>query len=193
MGTEKSPGTKLFCVSGPVKKPGVFERPLGYPLKKLIFEDAGGMIDGKQLKAVIPGGASAPVLLPAEIETLTLDYEAIAAAGSMLGSGAVMVIPHDQPMMELLRILVNFFHHESCGQCTPCREGTGWLANIVQGVEEKTAVPEDIEKLYQIALHMEGRTICALSDAAAMPTKAITKKFADELKQTIYANSRLGG
>lgn len=192
MGTEKSPGTKLFCVSGPVKKPGVFERPLGYPLKKLIFEDAGGMIDGKQLKAVIPGGASAPVLLPAEIETLTLDYEAIAAAGSMLGSGAVMVIPHDQPMMELLRILVNFFHHESCGQCTPCREGTGWLANIVQGVEEKTAVPEDIEKLYQIALHMEGRTICALSDAAAMPTKAITKKFADELKQTIYANSRLG-
>ncbi len=193
MGTEKSPGTKLFCVSGPVKKPGVFERPLGYPLKKLIFEDAGGMIDGKQLKAVIPGGASAPVLLPAEIETLTLDYEAIAAAGSMLGSGAVMVIPHDQPMMELLRILVNFFHHESCGQCTPCREGTGWLANIVQGVEEKTALPEDIEKLYQIALHMEGRTICALSDAAAMPTKAITKKFADELKQTIYANSRLGG
>lgn len=193
MGTEKSPGTKLFCVSGPVKKPGVFERPLGYPLKKLIFEDAGGMIDGKQLKAVIPGGASAPVLLPGEIETLTLDYEAIAAAGSMLGSGAVMVIPHDQPMMELLRILVNFFHHESCGQCTPCREGTGWLANIVQGVEEKTALPEDIEKLYQIALHMEGRTICALSDAAAMPTKAITKKFADELKQTIYANSRLGG
>ncbi len=185
MGTEKSPGTKLFCVSGPVKKPGVFERPLGYPLKKLIFEDAGGMLDGKQLKAVIPGGASAPVLLPAEIETLTLDYEAIAAAGSMLGSGAVMVIPHDQPMMELLRILVNFFHHESCGQCTPCREGTGWLASVVQGVEEKTATPEDVEKLYQIAVHMEGRTICALSDAAAMPTKAITRKFADELKRSI--------
>ena len=185
IGTEKSPGTKLFCVSGPVKKPGVYERPLGYPLKKLIFEDAGGLLDGKQLKAVIPGGASAPVLLPAEIETLTLDYEAIAAAGSMLGSGAVMVIPHDQPMMALLRILVNFFHHESCGQCTPCREGTGWLANVVQGVEEKTATPEDVEKLYQIAVHMEGRTICALSDAAAMPTKAITKKFADELKRSI--------
>jgi len=182
MGTEKSPGTKLFCVSGPVKNPGVFEVPLGYPLKKLIFEDAGGLLEGMKLKAVIPGGASAPVLLPAEIENLTLDYEAIAGAGSMLGSGAVMVIPEGQCMMELLRILVNFFHHESCGQCTPCREGTGWLANIVQGFDEPGADPNDVEKLYQVALHMEGRTICALSDAAAMPTKAITKKFAQELK-----------
>ena len=187
IGTEKSPGTKLFCISGAVKKPGVYEKPLGYPLKKLIEEDAGGMIDGARLKAVIPGGASAPVLTAAEVENMPLDFDSLAAAGSMLGSGAVIVIPDSQSMFEMLKVTADFYHHESCGQCTPCREGTGWIANILQGVQEKKASQEDYDRVFQIADQMMGRTICALSDAAAMPTKAMIKKFRDELNQQLKA------
>lgn len=182
IGTEKSPGTKLFCISGPVQKPGVYELPLGYSFEKFLNEDAGGMLPGKQLKACIPGGASAPILLPDELKGLTMDYEAIAAKGSMLGSGAVMIIPEGQSMVELLKVITDFFAHESCGQCTPCREGTGWLANIMAGVVEKTAKQDDVDRMGKIASFMGGRTICALSDAAAMPVMSIVKKFGPELK-----------
>jgi NADH-quinone oxidoreductase subunit F len=182
MGTEKSPGTKLFCISGPVKKPGVYELPLGYPFMKILNEDAGGMLPGKKMKACIPGGASAPILTPTELADLNMDYEALAAKGSMLGSGAIMIVDEDTSMVELLKIVTDFFAHESCGQCTPCREGTGWLANIMAGVKTRQAREEDIDRLYNVAMAMGGRTICALSDAAAMPTMSIVKKFGHELK-----------
>jgi NADH-quinone oxidoreductase subunit F len=189
IGTEKSPGTKLFCISGPVKRPGVYELPLGYPFMKFLNEDAGGMLPGRDLKACIPGGASAPILTPEELGDLTMDYEAIAAKGSMLGSGAVMMIPKDQSMVELLKIIADFFAHESCGQCTPCREGTGWLANIMVGIKQRTAKESDVDLMYQVAGHMGGRTICALSDAAAMPTMSIVKKFGQEIKDYITRGS----
>jgi NADH-quinone oxidoreductase subunit F len=192
IGTEKSPGTKLFCISGPVLRPGVYELPLGYSLQRFIDEDAGGMIAGKKLKAVIPGGASAPVLTAAEVSALTLDYEAMAAAKTMLGSGAVIVIPEGQSMVELLKITVDFFHHESCGQCTPCREGTGWLSNIMRGVWERKAKLKDVDRLIEIANNMEGRTICALSDAAAMPTRGIATKFGDEIRSYIQRGGGKG-
>jgi NADH-quinone oxidoreductase subunit F len=191
IGTEKSPGTKLFCVSGPVRKPGVFEKPLGYSLKKLIDEDAGGMIEGKSLKAVIPGGASAPIFTASEVESINLDFDSVAAAGSMLGSGAIIVIPSDQSMFEILKVTVDFYHHESCGQCTPCREGTGWISNILHGVKNKHGHVEDYDKIYSIADQMMGKTICALSDAAAMPTKAIVKKFREELNQELVKSKRI--
>jgi len=181
IGTEKSAGTKLFCISGRVRKPGVYELPLGYPFKKFLEEDAGGMLPGYKLKACIPGGLSAPILLPQELETLTLDYEGLAGAGSMLGSGAVMIIDDKQSMVDILRNTVDFFHHESCGQCTPCREGTGWLANIMGGVASGKGRTGDVDKMHSVAKHMGGRTICALSDAAAMPTMSIVKKFEHEL------------
>ena len=174
-------GQNCFCISGPVKKPGVYEVPLGYPLKKFIEEKAGGLRDGVKLKGVIPGGLSAPVLLPDEVEKVNLDYESLAAAKSMLGSGAIVVIPEGQCMVELLKVTLDFFHHESCGQCTPCREGTGWLANIMKTVVRSKAQDDCYDKMYAIASHMEGKTICALSDAAAMPTKAIITKFKKEL------------
>lgn len=181
IGTEKSAGTKLFCISGPVKKPGVYEVPLGYPLKDFIEKEAGGLRDGVKLKGVIPGGLSAPVLLPEEVEQVNLDYESIASFGSMLGSGAIIVIPESQCMVELLKVTLDFYHHESCGQCTPCREGTGWLANIMKTVMQSKAQEDCYDKMYEIASHMAGRTICALSDAAAMPSKAIISKFKSEL------------
>ncbi len=189
IGTEKSPGTKLFCISGPVVRPGVYEVPLGYSFEKFIFEDVGGLLPGKEMKGCIPGGASAPILLPEELKGLTMDYEAIAAKGSMLGSGAVMIVPKDQSMVELLRVVLDFFAHESCGQCTPCREGTGWLANIMKGIENRQAKAADVERMYTIANSMAGRTICALSDAAAMPTKAIVQKFGDELRAHLAQRS----
>ena len=183
IGTEKSPGTKLFCISGKIKRPGVYELPLGYSFKKFLNEDAGGMLPGSELKACIPGGASAPILVPSELETLSLDYEAIAAAGSMLGSGAVMIIDDKMSMVKLLKVVTDFYAHESCGQCTPCREGTGWLANIMAGIESQQAKVEDVDRLMTISKVMGGRTICALSDAAAMPTMGIVKKFGHELKK----------
>jgi NADH-quinone oxidoreductase subunit F len=181
-GTEKSPGTKLFSISGALKRPGVYEVPLGYSFEKLIYEDCGGFVGGKTLKGVIPGGASAPVLTPEELKGLTLDYEALQGVGSMLGSGAIMVIDDSQSIVELLKCTIDFFAHESCGQCTPCREGTGWLSNIMLGISERSEAAQSVDKLHTIAQSMGGRTICALSDACAMPTMAFVKKYADELK-----------
>lgn len=182
-GTEKSPGTKLFSISGAIQKPGVYEIPLGTPFMDFLTNTCGGMIDGKILKACIPGGASAPVLTAKELETLTLDYECLAEAGSMLGSGAIMIIDEDQSMAEVLKVTLDFFAHESCGQCTPCREGTGWLANIMAGVEEGKVEKADVDKVYTIAKSMAGRTICALSDAAAGPAMSFVQKYGDEIKQ----------
>ncbi|MDL1871835.1 NADH-quinone oxidoreductase subunit NuoF [Deltaproteobacteria bacterium PRO3] len=184
-GTEKSPGTKLFSVSGHVQRPGNYEVPLGYPLKKLIYEDCGGMRDGKALKAVIPGGSSVPVLTAAEAEEVTLDYEALAAKGSMLGSGGVIVMDETVDMVKALTNLAHFYSHESCGQCSPCREGTGWSHKILKRMLAGEGRPGDLEQLEKNADHMMGKTICVLADALAMPIQSYLKKFRKEFEAYI--------
>lgn len=186
-GTEKSPGTKLFCVSGHVQRPGNYEVPLGYPLKKLIYEDCGGMRDGKALKAVIPGGSSVPILTAAEVEDVTLDYEALMAKGSMLGSGGVIVMDETVDMVKSLTNLAHFYSHESCGQCSPCREGTGWSHKILKRILAGEGRPGDIEQLEKNADHMMGKTICVLADALAMPIQSYLKKFRKEFEAYIKA------
>jgi len=181
-GTDNSPGTKLFCVSGHVNKPGVYELPLGFPLMRLIDEFAGGVKNGLKLKAVIPGGASTPVLKAEECREVKLDYESLAAAGSSLGSGAVIVIAEGTCMPKLLEILAHFYAHESCGQCTPCREGTGWAAQISARVHRGDAELSDIDLLYSLGEGMIGRTICPLADAAACPLMTFTAKFREEFE-----------
>lgn len=181
-GTEKSAGTKLFSLSGNVMKPGNYEVPLGYPLIDLINNEGGGMKPGKKLKAVIPGGSSAPVLTYNEVLKANMDYESLAGLGSMLGSGAVIVIDDSNCMVDMLGVLTHFYHHESCGQCTPCREGTGWLNKIVHSILEGKGRLQDVELLEKVADNMKGRTICALSDAAALPVLSFVSKFRDEFE-----------
>ncbi|WP_434778612.1 NADH-quinone oxidoreductase subunit NuoF [Neisseria sp. Ec49-e6-T10] len=177
-------GTKLFSVSGHVERPGNYEVPLGTPFSQLL-EMAGGMRHGKKLKAVIPGGSSAPVL-PADIMMdLTMDYDAISKAGSMLGSGAVIVMDEDVCMVKALERLSYFYHEESCGQCTPCREGTGWLYRIVHRIEHGQGRTEDLELLASVGNNMAGRTICALADAAVFPVRSFTKHFLHEFEHHI--------
>ncbi|MBX3017485.1 MAG: NADH-quinone oxidoreductase subunit NuoF [Bdellovibrionaceae bacterium] len=180
-GTEKSAGTKLFSISGAVVHGGNFEVPLAYPLKDLISM-AGGLRPGRQLKAVIPGGSSSPVLTAEEANRATLDYECLAQMGSMLGSGAVIVLDDTTCMVEALANLTHFYHHESCGQCTPCREGTGWLDKIVHSILSGRGRLQDIDLLVKVADNMKGRTICALSDAAALPVISFVSKFRDEFE-----------
>lgn len=181
-GTEKSAGTKLFSVSGNVLKPGNYEVPLGYPLKDLIFNLCGGLKPGRKLKAVIPGGSSAPVLTAEETMKATMDYECLAQMGSMLGSGAVIVIDDSNCMVDMLKVILHFYHHESCGQCTPCREGTGWIHKIVSSIVTGQGRLQDINLIEKVSKQMMGRTICALSDAAAMPAISFVTKFRDEFE-----------
>lgn len=181
-GTEKSAGTKLFSLSGNVVRPGNYEVPLGYSMKDMIYKLGGGLKPGRKLKAVIPGGSSAPVLTAEEAERVNLDYEALAGMGSMLGSGAIIVIDDSQCMVDMLGVLTHFYHHESCGQCTPCREGTGWLNKITHSILEGRGRLQDIELLEKVADNMKGRTICALSDAAALPVLSFVSKFRDEFE-----------
>ncbi|MBI4802752.1 MAG: NADH-quinone oxidoreductase subunit NuoF [Elusimicrobia bacterium] len=180
IGNGKSAGTKLFCVSGPVNKPGVYELPLGVTFRELLEKSCGGMKPGKKLKAVIPGGSSTPVLTAEEAWAVKLDYESLAASGSMLGSGAVIVIDESQCMVKLLEVLARFYHHESCGQCTPCREGCGWIEKILNRLEEGKGSAEDIDTLYSVADAMKDRTICPLADALALPVMSFVKKFRSE-------------
>ncbi len=184
-GTEKSAGTKLFSVSGNVVRPGNYEVPLGIPLKTLINDVCGGLRPGRQLKAVIPGGSSAPVLTAEESWKVTMDYEALAQMGSMLGSGAVIVIDDSNNMVDMLSVLMHFYHHESCGQCTPCREGTGWLNKIVHRILHGHGETKDLDLISKVAQQMMGKTICALSDAAAMPAISFVTKFRDEFESHI--------
>lgn len=179
IGIEKAGGTKLFSISGHIERPGNYEIPLGTPFAELLAM-AGGVRGGKKLKAVIPGGSSAPVL-PAEIMMgLNMDYDSIAKAGSMLGSGAVIVMDEDVCMVKALERLSYFYQEESCGQCTPCREGTGWLYRIVHRIANGEGRMEDLDLLDSIGNNMAGRTICALADAAVFPVRGFTKHFRDE-------------
>jgi len=185
MGVKKNPGTRLFGLSGHVDRPGIYERPTGYPLKKLLFEDAGGVLGGKALKAVIPGGSSTPILTAAEAEHLTLDAEALSKAGSMLGSGAIIVIAEGTCMVRLLQVLTRFYSHESCGQCTPCREGTDWMNRILQRILAGQGTAADLVSLQEIPQAIMGKTICALGDAASMPVLSFIKKFGPEFQHYI--------
>jgi len=180
-GTEKSPGTKIFCLCGHVEKPGLYEVPLGISLREMIFDLGGGIPGGRQLKAVIPGGSSAAVLTADEID-VKMDFDSLAAAKTMLGSGGVIVMDDSTCMVDALWNVLRFYHHESCGQCTPCREGTGWLDKILGRLETGRGTSADLGVILEICDEMVGRTICVLADAAAMPAKSIVQKFKAEFE-----------
>ncbi|MCU0766498.1 MAG: NADH-quinone oxidoreductase subunit NuoF [Gammaproteobacteria bacterium] len=179
IGVANSGGPKLFSVSGNVARPGNYEVPLGTPFATLL-EMAGGVRGGRKLKAVIPGGSSAPVIPGDVMMDLTMDYDAIAKAGSMLGSGAVIVMDDTNCMVRVLDRVSYFYYEESCGQCTPCREGTGWMHRVIHRIETGKGRPEDLDLLDDVAAKIQGRTICALGDAAAMPVASFVRHFRDE-------------
>jgi NADH-quinone oxidoreductase subunit F len=180
MGTEKSKGTKLFSVSGHISKPGVYELEMGYPFMKFLEEDCGGVPNGKKLKGVIPGGASMPVLRPEEIEKVNLDYESVQAAGSLLGSGGVIVMDETTCMVRAAWNIARFFAHESCGQCSPCREGCHWMEKIFHRIEHGEGRRGDLELILDVSGNIMGNTICPFGDAAAMPAAAFIKKYRGE-------------
>lgn len=183
-GRPNNGGTKLFCVSGHVNNPGNFEIPLGTPFSELL-KMAGGVRNGHKLKAVIPGGSSVPVL-PADIIMETdMDYDSLSKAGSMLGAGSVIVMDETTCMVGALARLSHFYYEESCGQCTPCREGTGWLAKVMHRIEHGQGVQEDLDLLNDVAHRIGGRTICALGDAAAMPVMSFLKHYREEFQYHI--------
>ena len=179
LGKPNNGGTKIFSVSGDVARPGNYEVPLGTPFAKLL-ELAGGMRDGKKIKGVIPGGSSMPVIRGDLMMQTDMDYDSIAKAGSMLGSGAVIVMNEERCMVKSLLRLSYFYYEESCGQCTPCREGTGWLYRMVHRIEHGEGRPDDLDTLLSVCDGIQGRTICALGDAAAMPVRAMIKNYTDE-------------
>ena len=183
-GKPNNGGTKIYSVSGDVELPGNYEVPMGTPFAKLL-ELAGGVRQGRQLKAVIPGGSSSPILPASIMMECTMDYDSIAKAGSMLGSGAVIVLDDSRCMVKSLQRLSYFYMHESCGQCTPCREGTGWLSRVVDRIENGQGRPSDMELLDNVAENIMGRTICALGDASAMPVRAMIKHFRHEFEHHI--------
>jgi NADH-quinone oxidoreductase subunit F len=184
LGKPNNGGSKLFSVSGHVNKPGNYEIPMGTPFAELL-EMAGGVRTGHKLKAVIPGGSSTPVLPGHVMMDVTMDYDSISKAGSMLGAGSVIVIDDSTCMVKALARLSHFYYEESCGQCTPCREGTGWLARVVHRIEHGEGRQEDLDRLDDVAAKIMGRTICALGDAAAMPVASFIKHFRDEFQYHI--------
>lgn len=184
LGVENAGGAKVFSVSGHVNAPGNFEIPMGTPFADLL-ELAGGVRQGRKLKAVIPGGSSVPVVPASTMLDVTMDYDAITQAGSMLGSGAVIVMDETTDMVEALRRISRFYMAESCGQCTPCREGTGWVYRVLTRIVRGQGKHEDLERLDHVARRIEGRTICALGDAAAMPVRSFLRHFRPEFEHYI--------
>jgi NADH-quinone oxidoreductase subunit F len=185
-GTEKSAGTKVLSVSGPVKRPGNYEIPLGLPLRTLIEspEYCGGMRDGLKVKAVIPGGSSVPMMPASQLDT-NLDYESLNAVGTFLGSGGVIVIDDQSCVVDSLWNMIRFYRHESCGKCTPCREGTYWMAEILERLEKGEGRETDIDLLADVADNILGKSFCALGDAAAMPVQGALKHFRDEFEHHV--------
>jgi NADH-quinone oxidoreductase subunit F len=184
IGTERNTGTRLFGVSGHVNRPGVYEFPMGITLRELIYEHCGGVLGGRKLKAVVPGGSSVPVLTPDQID-VQLDFDSVAKAGSMLGSAGVIVMDESTCMVRAVRRITKFYAEESCGQCTQCREGTEWLLQILTRIEKGEGRAGELETLLDICSSMKGRTICPLSDAAAMPVESYVQKFYDEFASHI--------
>lgn len=187
LGKPNNGGTKIFSVSGHVNKPGNYEVGLGIPFAELL-EMAGGMKGGRKLKAVIPGGSSVPVLPADIIMNVNMDYDSLAKAGSMLGAGSVIVMDETTCMLRILRRISYFYYEESCGQCTPCREGTGWLWRLLLRIEQGLGTLEDLDLLNDVASNILGRTICALGDAAAMPVQSFIKHFRPEFEHHITHN-----
>jgi NADH-quinone oxidoreductase subunit F len=181
LGVDRDGGTRIFGVSGMVNQPGIYELPVGTNLKDVIYHHAGGLPEGRKLKAVIPGGMSAPALKADEID-ISLDSDTLVEAGSMLGSGGVIVIDEETPMLQVLARIVKFYAHESCGQCTPCRIGTAWINKIVQRMVQGEGKSEDIDEIIRLASLILKKTLCPLGDAAAMPIMAIVQKFREELE-----------
>jgi NADH-quinone oxidoreductase subunit F len=179
IGVERNAGTRLFGVSGHVKKRGVFELPMGTPLRELIYEHCGGIREGRKLKAIVPGGSSVPVMTADQVD-VALDFDSIAKAGSMLGSAGVIVMDDSTCMVKAALRISKFYAEESCGQCTQCREGTEWIHRILNRLENGNGKQGDLELLLDICANMKGRTICPLSDAAAMPIESYIQKFYDE-------------
>jgi NADH-quinone oxidoreductase subunit F len=194
IGHPKDPGTRLISISGHIERPGVYEIEIGYPFAKFIHEDCGGGLGGRPIKAIIPGGISTKVLTGAEILPLTLDNPSLAAAGSSMGSGGMVAIGEGTCMVRLMQVLLRFYHHESCGQCTPCREGMGWMHRIIDRIVAGNGRPEDIEQLKKISAWNDGNTICGMGDAAGYATLGILAKFGDEFEHFIaHKRSRHDG
>lgn len=189
-GTEKSPGTKLFCVSGHVERPGNYEVPLGFNFKEFIYDVCGGIPGGRTLKAVIPGGSSVPIMTADEID-VGMDYESFAEVGTMLGAGSVIVMDDTTDIVKQVRRMVDFYAHESCGQCTPCREGTAWAAKILRRIENGWGHEDDLQTLLDISDNMAGKTICVLSDACAAPIVSSVEKFREEYVSLIRRGENL--
>lgn len=187
-GTEKSPGTHLFGISGHVEKPGMYELPLGLPLLEVIDKVAGGVWKGRKLKGVIPGGSSTPVLLPEEAKTVTLDYESMAAHKTMFGSGGIVVLDETVDIVHLVKNLIDFYHHESCGQCTPCREGLGWMLKIVKKILRGDGSMADVNLLRELCDNIEMKTVCVLSAACTMPVRSYLDKFRHEFEAYVAKN-----
>ena len=193
IGPERNRGTRMFCVSGRVRKPGVYELPLGVPLQQIIFDVAGGLPEGRSLKAVIPGGGSARILTADEAMQVNSDFDALQRAGTMGGSGGIMVLDDTVCIVQSTYIIAEFFHEESCGQCSPCREGTGWMRKILHRIEHGEGRPGDVDLLLRMGENIFGRTICPLGDASVWPVESAINKFRDEFDHHIRARACLPG
>ena len=183
VGSDQSKGTKVVSVSGNVKRPGNYEVALGTPIREIVYELAGGPLEGREIKCFFPGGSSAPVLTGDEGLDLAYDFETMAAAGSMLGSGSIIVVDDAQPLVPLALRLAHFYRHESCGKCTPCREGTNWTVKMLERVDSGEATPMDLELLQQVQTNIEGNCLCVLGDSMAMPIGSMLVKFRAEFEQ----------
>ncbi len=195
LGTEKSGGTKLWSVSGHVNRPGVYELPMGYAhMEKFIHEDCGGMLGGKKLKAVIPGGSSVYIMPASDIEgkNVLMDYEGLVAAGSMVGSGGFIVMDETVDVFESTKNLTEFYKHESCGWCTPCREGTDWLVKVFKRIEAGEGRPDDAQLLLDIVDNIEGKSFCPLGDAASWPIQSAIKKFPEDFRRKVLNGNGSG-
>ena len=182
-GTEKSPGTMLFAISGPVKNPGVYEMAYGNKMIDFLNVLGGGMLDGKKLKAIIPGGTSCPILTAAEVEKAVLDYESMWEIGSTLGTGGMIVIDEDTSMVDVAKNIIEFYHHESCGQCTPCREGCGWIDKILEDVLDGKASSKDLQTILDVCDTMNGKTVCVFAPAVKDIIASIVVKFRSEFEE----------
>ena len=188
LGTEKSTGTRLLCLSGQVNRPGIYEVSQGIPALALINELGGGMRDGRKLKCIQPGGSSSQFLTAAQLKDTTMDADSLRAHGTMGGSGAVVVIAEDQCMVEYTARLADFYYRESCGKCTPCREGTFWLSRIVRRIEAGGGRPEDVDLMVDVCNNIDGKSLCALGEAAAWPIRSSVQQFTDEYRAHVEAH-----
>jgi len=191
IGAPKHPGTLLYGISGHVNKPGVYELPTGILLTDLIYNYAGGIIGNKKIKCVIPGGTSMPPLRGDQLEGVRMDAESLKAAGSAIGTAGVIVMDEDTDLLKVLLRIAHFYHHESCGQCTPCREGTGWMEKILHRIAEGNGTSKDLDLLISVANNIEGNTICALGDAAAWPVKFMIERFRDEFEKYVKPDIKI--